>query len=92
MTKSLERDLQSVYTLPDNQPISGISFGFWPSLSGAANGASKGSGPRRAWVVITTKERMYEVQGEVSNAVAGGKAGGWAEELFKPVREGAPSE
>ncbi|EIW66818.1 hypothetical protein TREMEDRAFT_40794 [Tremella mesenterica DSM 1558] len=82
MSKPLERDMQTVYTLPDPQPVTGVAFGFWPA-------ASKG-GKRRAWVVITTNERMYEVQGDVSSTVAGGKGGGWVEEVFKPAREGAP--
>ena len=81
MAKPLERDLQTVYSLPDQQPITGVSFGFW---------AGRGKG-RTAWTVFTTMERMYEVQGDVSGTAAGGKTGGWAEELFKPFRDRAPS-
>ena len=95
MTKPLERDLQTVYTLPDSQPVTGISFGFWSTMSGAfgnkAGSAKKGS-DKRAWVVVTTKERMYEIQGNVSSTTVGGKSGGWAEETFKSVREGPPSK
>ncbi|WOO79548.1 Vacuolar protein sorting-associated protein 18 [Vanrija pseudolonga] len=82
MSKGGERDLQTVYTLPDGQAITGIAFGFW-------NAKSK-RGDKRAWVVITTQERIYEVQGPVTTTVAGGKGGGWPEEVFKPVRESAP--
>lgn len=85
MSKPLERDLQTVYNLPELQPITGLSFGFW------RDGAKGGKG-RTAWTIFTTKERMYEVQGDVSSTTAGGKTGGWAEELFKPVRDRAPSE
>ena len=92
MTKPLERDLQTVYTLPDGQPVTGISFGFWATSSASGKaGSTKKGGERRAWVVITTKERVYEIQGTVSTTTAGGKSGGWAEEIFKPAREGPPS-
>lgn len=84
MTKPLERDLQTVYTVPDGAAITGVAFGFWNQAGG-----KKG---KRAWAVVTTKDRVYEVQGNVSTTVAGGKGGGWAEEVFKPVREGAPSK
>lgn len=82
MSKPLERDLQTVYTLLDQAPVMGLAFGFWP----------EGEKPRkRGWVVVTTKDRVYEVQGSVSNA-SPGKGAAWAEELFKPVRDSAPSE
>jgi len=82
-SKSLEKDLQHVYTLPENEPVGGLAFGFWPG---------KAKKEKRAWVVITTKARVYEVQGDVVSTSAGGKTGGWAEEVFKPLRDGAPSE
>ncbi|ORY29496.1 Pep3/Vps18/deep orange family-domain-containing protein [Naematelia encephala] len=85
MSRPLERDLQTVYTLAEPRPITGIVLGFWPATTKAA-----GKKDRRAWVVFTTKERVFEVQGDVSTTVAGGKGGGWAEEVFKPVRESTP--
>lgn len=92
MTKPLERDLQTVYTLPVGQPITGISFGFWSTAPSGKAGLSKKGGDRRAWVVVTTRERMYEMQGNVTTTTAGGKSGGWAEDMFKPLREGPPSK
>lgn len=88
MSKPLEKDLQILYSLSEQKPITGLSFGFWSS----SGSKSSKNGPKRAWVIFTTKERMYEVQGDVASTTAGGKGGGWAEELFAPVREGAPSE
>lgn len=84
MSKPLERDLQTVYALPDQQPVTGLAFGFWSD--------TERKGKRRAWVIITTRERVYEVQGSVTTTSAGGKTGGWAEEVFKPVRNTALSE
>jgi len=94
MTKPLERDLQTVYTLADGQPITGIAFGSWGNAGSAGSkaGYTKKGGDRKAWVVFTTKERMYEIQGNVSTTAVGGKSGGWAEETFKTVRESAPSK
>lgn len=91
MTKPLERDLQTVYALPESQPVTGLAFGFWTTSSATGTKAKKG-GEKRAWVIVTSKERVYEVQGNVSTTVAGGRGGGWAEEVFKLVREGAPSQ
>ncbi len=92
MAKPLERDLQTVYTLPDGQPVTGISFGFWSNGSSSSKtGSGKKGGEKRAWVVVTTKERLYEMQGNVFTTTAGGKIVGWAEEMFKPVRDGPPS-
>lgn len=93
MSKPVERDLQMVYTLPDQQPVAGIGFGFWPADGSSSDRHQKGGkkgAEKRAWAVITTKERLYEVQGNVSTTTAGGKTGGWAEELFKPIRNSTP--
>ncbi|WWC68724.1 uncharacterized protein I206_102658 [Kwoniella pini CBS 10737] len=91
MSKPVEKDLQTVYSLPDQQPITGIGFGFWSSSTSSGGGSNKKKGgEKKAWIVITTKERMYEVQANVSSMTAGGKTGGWAEEVFKPLRDGTP--
>jgi hypothetical protein len=86
-SKTVERDLQQVYTLPDAQPVTGVAFGFWPRDS-----SGRGKKEKRAWVVITSKIRVYEIQGNVGTTTAGGKGGGWAEEVFKPYRDSAPSK
>lgn len=86
-SKAVEKDLQHVYTLPDSQPVTGVAFGFWPRES-----SGKGKRDKRAWVVMTSRSRVYEVQGNVTSTTAGGKNGGWAEEVFKPFRDGAPSK
>ncbi|WWD16593.1 hypothetical protein CI109_101021 [Kwoniella shandongensis] len=85
MSKPAEKDLQTVYSLPDQCPVTGIGFGFW-----SIGASGRKGGEKRAWVVITTKERLYEVQGNVSSTIAGGKTGGWAEEVFKPLRDSVP--
>lgn len=77
--KPLERDLHQAYALGDQAEITGLGCGFW------GKGSSK-----RAWVLVTTESRIYEVQGPVTSRSVSGK-GGWAEEVFRPVREGAPS-
>jgi hypothetical protein len=87
MSKPLERDLQTVYTVPDGQTITGLAFGFWPGATASGKNAGK-TMTKRAWVVITTMERIYEVQGNVSTMTAGGR---WAEEVFKPIRDTTPS-
>ncbi|WVN85777.1 uncharacterized protein L203_100928 [Cryptococcus depauperatus CBS 7841] len=93
MSNPVEKDLHTVYTLPNEEPVTGIGFGFW-SLDDSSHAyqgkAGKKGGKRQAWVVITTKERLYEVQGSISTTIASGKAGGWAEELFRPMRDITP--
>ena len=84
MSKPAEKDLQTVYTLSEGQAVTGVAFGFWPTPSGAKKGEKRG------WVIFTTRNRLYEVQGNVTIG-RGAKAGAWAEEVFKPVREGSPS-
>lgn len=71
MSKPVERDLQTVYSL--EQPVHGLAFGVWKQK------------PKRAWLVMTTKERVYEAQGDLQQ----GK--GWAD-VFKSAREAPPSE
>lgn len=83
MSKPLERDLQTVYSLPDQAAVMGLAFGFWKD--------AERKGKRRAWIVMTTKDRVYEVQGNVSSA-SPGKGAAWAEEVFKPVRDAPPSK
>ncbi len=83
VAKTNERDYALVYTLPNNEPITGLGFGFWTAGT---------RGERIAWVVVSTKDRVYEMQGAVSSAsVAGGK-GGWAEEVFRGYRNSNLSE
>ncbi|BEI83429.1 hypothetical protein CcaverHIS002_0400330 [Cutaneotrichosporon cavernicola] len=79
MGKQLERDLQVVYHVEGGETVTGIAFGFW-----------KEKKERSAWAVWTTKDRVFEVQAPVSTTFAGGKGGGWAEEVFRTVRDGVP--
>ncbi|GMK58572.1 hypothetical protein CspeluHIS016_0600140 [Cutaneotrichosporon spelunceum] len=79
MGKQIERDLHVVYHVEGGETLTGIAFGFW-----------KEKKDRRAWAVWTTKDRVFEVQAPVSTTFAGGKGGGWAEEVFRTIRDGVP--
>ncbi len=84
VAKTTERDYTQVFTLPEGQAVTGLGFGFWSSPNARKE--------RIGWVVATTRERLYELQGQVGNtSVAGGK-GGWADEVFKSYRDSTPSE
>lgn len=50
--KSQERYLQTVFTLPERHPITGIKFDFFPVAD-----------PRKALVVVTTPSRIYQFVG-----------------------------
>ncbi|KAH9947912.1 Pep3/Vps18/deep orange family-domain-containing protein [Amylocystis lapponica] len=50
--KSQERYLQSVFTLPERQPVTGLKFDFFPP-----------SDPKRALVIVTTPSRIYQFVG-----------------------------
>lgn len=50
--KSQERYLNSVYTLPERHPITGVKFDFVPL-----------SDPRKAVIVLTTPSRIYQIVG-----------------------------
>ena len=73
-----------MFSLPDGHAVTGLGFGFWSPLSSKKETIG--------WVVATTRERIYEMQGQVGRtSVAGGK-GGWAEEVFRSYRDTTPSE
>lgn len=77
--KSQERYLQPVFSLPERQPITGISFDFYPS-----------SDPRKALVIATTPSRIYQFVGAPDRRLEEGSkifAG-----LFATYRDAAPSE
>lgn len=77
--KSQERYLQAVFSLPERQPITGISFDFYPA-----------SDPRKALVVATTPSRIYQFVGAPDRKIEDGSkifAG-----FFAAYREAAPSE
>ena len=93
LAKSLEKDHTTLFTLPDSQGITGIAYGFWKTGAGAAAAEGKrAQGERRVWVVVTTRERMYDFYGTTgaSSGVIG--KNGWAEELFRGYKDAAPSE
>lgn len=50
--KSQERYLQSVFSLPERHPITGIKFDFFPP-----------SDPKKALVIVTTPSRIYQFIG-----------------------------
>lgn len=52
--KSQERYLQSVYTLPDRQPITGVDFVYFPP-----------SDFKKGLVLVTTATRVYQFVGKV---------------------------
>lgn len=76
--KSPERYLQSVFSLPERHPITGIRFDFFPP-----------SDPKKALVIVTTSSRIYQFVGipdrrsEDGSRVFSG--------LFSTYRETTPS-
>lgn len=76
--KSHERHLNSVFTLPERQAITGINFDTFPSLD-----------PKRALVVAITTSRIYQFTGTLPRrSDEGGRVFGT---LFAAYRETAPS-
>ncbi|KAN0135735.1 Pep3/Vps18/deep orange family domain containing protein [Lactarius tabidus] len=75
--KSHERHLNSVYTLPERQAITGINFDTFPSLD-----------PKRALVVAITTSRIYQFTGVLPRrSDEGGRVFGT---LFAAYRETLP--
>jgi hypothetical protein len=52
--KSQERYLQSVFSLPERHPITGIKFDYFPP-----------SDPKKALVLVTTPTRIYQFSGPI---------------------------
>jgi hypothetical protein len=75
--KSQERYLQSVFSLPERNPITGIKFDYFNPADG-----------RKALVVVTTTTRIYQFVGPVDKKSEVGKV---FSQLFVTYRESAPS-
>ncbi|KAF9462106.1 Pep3/Vps18/deep orange family-domain-containing protein [Collybia nuda] len=75
--KSHERYLQSVFSLPERHPITGIKFDFFPT-----------SDQRRALVIVTTQSRIYQFVGNSERRSEDG--GRIFAGLFSNYREVAP--
>ncbi|KAF8973878.1 DigA protein [Flammula alnicola] len=75
--KSQERYLQSVFSLPERPPITGIKFDYLPL-----------SDPKQALVIVTTPTRIYQFVGPVDKKSE--DAGRVFTSLFVTYRETAP--
>jgi hypothetical protein len=76
--KSQERYLQSVFTLPERHPITGLRFDFFPP-----------SEQRKALIVVTTPTRIYQFIGAPDRkSEEGGKV---FSSLFGSYRDNVPS-
>lgn len=82
LSKSTEKDHATLFTLPDAAGVTGVGYGFWKLPVGQ----------RRVWVVLTTRERMYEVSAGTGAGTGMAGKGGWGEEVFRPWRDTPPSE
>ncbi|KAG8941810.1 hypothetical protein FRC03_003937, partial [Tulasnella sp. 419] len=76
--KSQDRYLQPVFTLPEKQPITGITF----------EGFSQDNRTRRGAVIVTTATRIYQFSGPLERKNEDG--GRLFESLFEPYRTSAP--
>lgn len=77
--KSQERYLQPVYTLPERQPVTGLTFNFFPPLE-----------PRRVYLAVTTPSRIYQFVGALDKR--GDEPGRVFSGVFNSYRDKAPSE
>lgn len=76
--KSHERYLQSVFSLPERHPITGIKFDFFPPAD-----------PKKALVIVTTPSRIHQFVGIPDRRSEDG--GRVFSALFSSYREMAPS-
>jgi len=76
--KSQERYLQTVFSLPERHPITGIKFDYFPPAD-----------PKKALVLITTATRIYQFAGSIDRKLE--DVGRVFTALFSTYRETAPS-
>ncbi|EPQ60538.1 hypothetical protein GLOTRDRAFT_102290 [Gloeophyllum trabeum ATCC 11539] len=76
--KSQERYLQSLFSLPERHPVTGIKFDLFPA-----------SDPRRALVIVTTPSRIYQFVGVPDRRTEEG--GRIFSNLFASYRDVAPT-
>lgn len=76
--KSQERYLQSIFSLPERHPITGIKFDYFPPTD-----------PKKALVLITTATRIYQFVGPIDRKSE--DVGRVFTSLFTAYRETAPS-
>lgn len=76
--KSQERYLQSVFSLPERHPITGIKFNYFPP-----------SDPKKALVLVTTPTRIYQFNGPIDRKSE--DIGRVFSSLFASYRDIAPS-
>lgn len=76
--KSYERYLQTVFSLPERHPITGINFDFFPPAD-----------PKKALVIATTASRIYQFVGTPDKRSDDG--GRVFSGLFSTYRETVPS-
>lgn len=76
--KSQERYLQSVFSLPERHPITGLKFEYYPPTD-----------PKKALVIATTSSRIYQFVGPVERRVE--ENGRVFSSLFAAYRDAAPS-
>ncbi|KAF9475624.1 DigA protein [Pholiota conissans] len=75
--KSQERYLQSVFSLPERHPITGIKFDYFPP-----------SDPKKLLVIVTTPTRIYQFTGAVDKKSE--ETGRVFTSLFATYRDTAP--
>ncbi|KAG6851223.1 hypothetical protein H0H93_015233 [Arthromyces matolae] len=78
--KSQERYLQSVFSLPERHPITGIKFEFFPAAD-----------PRKALVIVTTASRIYQFVGKIPDGKSD-ESGRVFWGLFNAYQQTTPSE
>ena len=76
--KSHERHIQSIFSLPERHPITGIKFDYFPPAD-----------PKKALVLITTATRIYQFVGSIDRKSE--DVGRVFTSLFAAYRETAPS-
>lgn len=94
LSKSLEKDHHVLYTLPEPDVITGLAYGFWKvgGQEAGKRGAAGWTAERRVWVVVTTRQRMYDFYGTTGTGTSLVGKNGWGEDLFKAYRDSAPSK